>query len=305
MCAFTSEVKQERRDHFVCDRRYGIYYSQHLHNDPQNMEKHMFNFQLAALLAAFGVLTATGGEIVCEKSDFSGHLQGIAADANGIYWSFYDTLVKTDYAGRILAAVEVPRHAGDLCVTEGKIHVSVTLYDRKAIEREGGTGWVYIYDTNLKFLGKTALPDTPRPDGIAFCDGKFYIAGDDFGKAPHPVNTISVYTPDLKFERKVTVDIGRPTRYGAQTLNAAEGKLLAAFYAKSPGSVLLALPGLTVEGVFPASVSVGFAFVPPEFSGGRKLVLIARNTGKRGAYGAKLLIREWRDGKLLDAELSR
>ena len=265
----------------------------------------MFKFQLAVWLTAFGVLAAPGGEIVCEKSDFRGHLQGIAADASGIYWSFYDTVVKTDYTGRVIASVKAPRHAGDLCVAEGKIHVSVTLYDRKDIKREGGTGWVHVYDTNLKFLGKTALPDTPRPDGIAFMGGKFYIAGDDFGKAPHPVNTISVYTPDLKFERKVTVDIGRPTRYGAQTLNAAEGKLLAAFYAKSPGSVLLALPGLTVAETFPASVSVGFAFVPPELSGGRKLVLIARNTGRRGAYGAKLLIREWRDGKLFDAELSR
>ena len=269
------------------------------------MVKHMFKFQLAALLAAFGMLTASGGEIVCEKNDFRGHLQGIAADSGGIYWSFYDTVVKTDYSGRIIASVKVPRHAGDLCIAGGKIHVSVILYDRKTIAREGGTGWIYIYDTALNFLEKKALPDTPRPDGIAFLNGKFYIAGDDFGKAPHPVNTISVYTPDLKFERKETVDIGRPTRYGAQTLNAAEGKILAAFYAKSPGSVLLALPGLTVAETFPASVSVGFAFVPPELSGGRKLVLIARNTGKRGAYGAKLLIREWRDGKLLDAELSR
>ena len=45
--------------------------------------------------------------------------------------------------------------------------------------------------------------------------------------------------------------------------------------------------------------------MPPELAGGRKLVLIGRNTGKRGAYGAKLLIREWRGDKLVDAELSK
>ena len=255
------------------------------------------------LTAVFGMFAA-GGEIVCEKNDFPGHLQGIAADSSGIYWSFYNTVVKTDYSGKLLAAVKSPRHAGDLCLAGGNIHVSITHYDRAAAEREGGTGFVYVYDTDLKFLRKFALPDTPRPDGIAFCNGKFYVAGDDFGKQDHPVNTVSVYTPDFEFEKKITVDLGRPTKYGAQTLNEFDGQLLAAFYARM-GSVFLTVPELKVAGVFPTSASVGFAFVPPELSGGRKLVLIARNTGKRGAYGAKLLVREWKDGQLLDADLAR
>ena len=117
------------------------------------------------------------------------------------------------------------------------------------------------------------------------------------------MNTVSVYTPEFKFERKITVDIGRPTKYGAQTLNEFDGGLLAAFYARN-GSVFLSVPELKVAGVFPMSASVGFAFVPTELSGGRRLVLVARNTGRHGAYGAKLLVREWKDGKLLEAELS-
>ena len=258
----------------------------------------------AALAAVFAALGASGAEIVCGKNDFRGHLQGIAADAGGIYWSFYDTVVKTDYAGRILASVEAPRHSGDLCVAGGRVCVSITHYDQKAAEREGGTGFVYMYDTGLKFVRKFALPDTPRPDGIAFCGGRFYVAGDDFGRGDHRVNTVSVYTADFKFERKIAVDIGRPTRYGVQTLNEFDGGLLAAFYARS-GSVFLTVPELKLSGVFPTSASVGFAFVPPELSGGRRLVLIGRNTGRRGAYGAKLLVREWKDGKLLDAELPR
>ena len=265
----------------------------------------MFKFRLAVLLAAFGALGAAAGTIVCEKNDFRGHLQGIAADSSGIYWSFYDTVVKTDYSGRIIASVKAPRHTGDPCIAEGRIYVPIMLYDRKNIEREGGTGWVYVYDTDLKFLGKIALPHTPRPGGMTFHDGKFYIAGSDFGKAPHPVNPIYVYDRDFKFERKVIVDIGAPTRYGAQTLNMADGRMLIAFYAKGSGSFLFSVPELKVEKAFPTSVSVGFAFVPPELARGRKLVLIARNTGKRGAYGAKLLIREWRDGKLVDAELAK
>ena len=264
------------------------------------MLKYLFTV-LAALLGAAG---AHGGEIVCAKSDFNGHLQGIAADSTGIYWSFYDTVVKTDYTGRIVASVKAPRHAGDLCVVGGRVYVAITHYDRKNAEREGGTGWIYVYGKDLKLLDKVALPETPRPDGIAFCRGGFYVAGDDFGKQPHPVNTVSVYSADFKFGKKIAVDIGRPTRYGAQTLNEFDGRLLAAFYAKS-GSVFLTVPELKAAEVFPMSASVGFAFVPPELSGGRKLVLIARNTGTRGAYGAKLLVREWKDGKLLDAELAK
>ncbi len=259
---------------------------------------------LSAILFTVCAVLASGGEIVCEKKDFKGHLQGIAADSSGICWSFYGTVVKTDYAGKILASVKSPRHSGDLCIADGKVCVSITHYDPEIAEREGGTGFVYVYDANLKFLRKYALPDTPRPDGIAFCTGKFYVAGDDFGKHDHPVNTVSVYTPEFKFEKKITVDIGRPTKYGVQTLNEFDGGLLAAFYARN-GSVFLTVPELKVSGVFPTSANVGFAFVPPEYCGGRRLVLIARNTGTRGAYGAKLLVREWKDGKLLDAELAK
>ena len=265
----------------------------------------MFERLVTALLSAAFFLTASGGEIVCEAKGFAGHLQGIAADESGIYWSFYDTVVKTDYSGKELARVGIPRHAGDLCLAEGKVHVSVILYDKKMAKREGGTGWVYICDTDLKFLRKVAIPDTPRPDGITFLNGKFYIAGDDFGKAPHPVNTISVYDRDLKFERKLAVDIGKPTRHGAQTLNAVGGRILAGFYASKDNSVFLELPELKKVGTFPLSVNVGMAPVPKKLAGERELFLIARITGKKGDRGGKALVRERRGEKLVPAELQK
>lgn len=257
-----------------------------------------------ALAALFG-LAVSGGEILCEASGFPGHLQGIAADASGIYWSFYSTVVKTDYTGRELARVQIPRHAGDLCVAEGKLCISVIYYDKKLAKREGGTGWVYVCDTDLKFrsLKKIAIPDTPRPDGITYLDGKFYIAGDDFGKEPHPVNTISVYDRDLKFEKKLTVDIGKPTRYGAQTLNAVNGRILAGFYAGKGNSVFFELPELRKVETFPLSVNVGMAVVPDSLSGGRELFLVARIAGKKGDWGGKALVYERRDGKLVPAEI--
>ena len=207
----------------------------------------MFKFQLAALLAAFGVIGAAAGTIVCEKNDFPGHLQGIAADSSGIYWSFYDTVIKTDYTGRIIASVKAPRHTGDPCLAEGKLYVPIILYDRKDIKREGGTGWVYVYDTNLKFLSKTPVPEAPRPGSMTFHDGKFYISGDDFGKEPHPVNPINIYDRDLKFERRVIVDIGTPTRYGARRLLRQSAGKFPAFIARSQGRKTV--PDLAERGV--------------------------------------------------------
>ena len=263
----------------------------------------MFKRLFTVLALAALCLTASGGEIVCEAKGFPGHLQGIAADESGIYWSFYDTVVKTDWSGRELARVAIPRHAGDLCLVGGKVYVSVIYYDRKMAKREGGTGWVYVCDGNLKFLRKVALPDTPRPDGITFLNGKFYIAGDDFGKAPHPVNTIGVYDRDLKFERKITVDIGIPTRYGAQTLNAVNGRILAGFYASRGNGVFLEPPELRKVGTFPRSVNVGMAPVPKKLAGKRELYLVARLTGKKGDLGGKVLVYERRGEKLVPAEL--
>ena len=264
----------------------------------------MFRRFVAALSFVLFCGAVSAAEIVCEAKGFAGHLQGIAADSSGIYWSFYNTVVKTDYAGRELARVAIPRHAGDLCVAGGKVFVSVIYYDKKRAKREGGTGWVYICDTDLKFLRKVALPDTPRPDGIAFLNGKFYVAGDDFGKKPHPVNTISVYDREFNFERKITVDVGKPTRYGAQTLNAVDGRILAGFYADKGNSFFLEPPELKTVGSFPTSVSVGMAEAPKALSGGRKLFLIARLTGRKKDLGGKVLVRELRGGKLVPAELA-
>ncbi len=260
-------------------------------------------FVLLVVIAMFCVAGVHAGEILCEAGGFVGHLQGISADATGIYWSYYDTIVKTDYAGKTLGSVKIPRHSGDLCAANGKVYVSVCYYDAKMVADEGGSGWVYIYDRELKYLQKVALADTPRPDGITFLNDKFYIAGDDFGKDPHPLNTISIYDKELKFERKVTIDIGKPTQYGAQTLNAFEGRILASFYAKDGNTVFLEAPELKTCEFFPVSLNVGFAEVPSELADGRKLFLAARLVGTRGDWSGKVLIYELLEGKPVLSEL--
>ncbi len=261
--------------------------------------------RLVAVLVAVMAIAAYAGEIVCEANGFVGHIQGISADATGIYWSFFDTIVKTDYKGKTLLTTAIPKHAGDLCAANEKVYVSVTYYSKKMIDEAGTTGWVYIYDRDLKFLKKVAIPDSPRPDGITYLNGKFYIASDEFGKEPHPVNTISIYDSEFKFERKVTVDIEVPTQYGAQTLNAFDGKILGGFYAKARmNSVFLEPPELKKVGLFGTSVDVGMAIVPKEIAGDRKMCIVARLKGKSGDWGSKADIYEFRDGKLIPADLN-
>lgn len=259
------------------------------------------SFMALALTLA---IHAVAGEIICEANGFAGHLQGIAADATGIYWSFYDTVVKTDYTGKTLTTVKNPRHAGDLCAVDGKIYVSTVYYDSKMAAEEGGTGWLYIYNADLVFEKKVALPKTPRPDGITFLNGKFYIAGDDFGKESHPLNTISVYDANLNFERNITIDIGKETKYGAQTLNAMDGRILAGFYCSFPNAYSLELPELKTADSFPLSVNVGMAVVPSEISAGRKIILVARLTGQKGDCGGRVLVYEMQEGKPVLADFT-
>lgn len=256
-----------------------------------------------AMLFSFTAM-ASATEIVFEKKDFKGHLQGIAADKTGIYWSFYDVIHKTDYTGKITASIASPVHAGDLCFFEGKIYVAVSYHKKSDIQRDGGKGWVYVYDQNLKFLEKISMPDTPNPDGITRYGDKFYVGANDFGKKLHPVNNISVYTKDWKYVGRIPVNIGFETAYGAQTLNAVGDRMLASFYAKGKGTHFLSFPDLKPIEPAPFKASVGFAVIPPELTKGRELYLVAKSTGKLGKnnFGAYLTVYERKsDGNIVPA----
>lgn len=230
-------------------------------------------------------------KIFCGVGEFPGHLQGIAADENGIYWSFYDTILKTDWAGKMLKKIPSPTHAGDLCIADGLIYVSVCYYDKKMVEREGGTGWLYVYDTELNFVKKIGMPEVPRPDGIVKYGQYFYVANDDFGHDPHPFNYITVMDKDFKVVKKVKVDFGMQTQYGAQTLNVIDGKILASFYGDNGHSPLLIPETLELlPDRFCLSPSVGFAKVPASIAGADNVYIEARNYGERGKWTAFLNI---------------
>ena len=221
---------------------------------------------------------------------FPGHLQGIAADESGIYWSCYDRILKTGWDGKILASVRTPRHAGDCCLKDGKLYVSTTFYDRKEIvEAKGIRAALYIFDCGtLRLEKRVLLPDIPFPDGITWYGDELYLADQSVNKE-HFLNQFFIYDRDLKFQRREVIEVGVPTRFGAQALSVWNGKLLACFYAKRgrPSSYLLEPGTLKVVGTFPLGGSIGLAAVPESVAGRPDVFCRGRLAGKVGAYYAQ------------------
>ena len=246
------------------------------------------------------VLLCAAEWIECSEKGFKGHLQGIAADESGIYWSFSDTLLKTDYQGRKLASVSWFSHMGDLCVVNGSVFVALTVRGKNNLrEYENWKGWVLAFDAaSLKYLARYRI-GAPRIDGIAYVDGKFFI-GIDAGRAPHPLNDILVYDRSFKLLEKVTVDIGSNTSYGVQTMNPYHGKLLTSFYGdRRKKSYVFDINDFSrISGEFPVRTSFGMAAVPPAVAGAEDVFLIARNTGKKRDWSARLQVVRMVDGKL-------
>lgn len=65
--------------------------------------------------------------------------------------------MKTDFTGKVLAAVSVVRHHGDLCVHDGKVYVAVNLtsFNRPC---PPGKNFVCEYAPDFKFKRKILLP---------------------------------------------------------------------------------------------------------------------------------------------------
>ena len=218
---------------------------------------------------------------------FPGHLQGIAADESGIYWSCYDRIIKTKWDGTLIATVDTPTHAGDCCVKDGKLYVSVTYYKQADIlKAKGLRAAVYIYDcATLRFEKYILLKDIPFPDGITCYKGNFYLADNSVRKA-HRLNAFYVYDSNFKFLRHEIIEIGVKTLFGAQALCVWNDKIIAAFYPaeKYNGSCLIDPVSFTAIGLFPLKASVGLAMVPKSIAGKDNVFCIGRLAGKQGSY---------------------
>ncbi len=121
------------------------------------------------------------------------HLQGIAVDTenSNMYWSFTETLVKTDLNGNKIKQVEITGgHLGDLAYYDGKIYGSLLGAPLDGHVWNDWTGYyLMVFDTDLNLLQKVELTQfqtwadhmsdtTVNPYGIYGLDGV------TIGKAP-------------------------------------------------------------------------------------------------------------------------
>ncbi len=166
-----------------------------------------------AIALPFAYLAQVPGEIIC-AGRYPSHLQGIAGNGvDTLYWSFTDTLVKTDAHGQVLAKVEVPYHHGDLCLVGDRLYVA---WARKFNQPAGDDAHVYVYDAgDLSLVETIPLPEVPfGAGGIAYHDGRFLIVG-GLPKG-FEENYVFEYTDDFRYVGTHVIPSGY-TALGIQT----------------------------------------------------------------------------------------
>ena len=242
---------------------------------------------LTSLLLLF---TLTAQIFFTKTRDFRGHSQGICADESGIYCAFGYDIAKFDFTGRQLIRIQSPPHSGDLTTDGEKIYCSVALWENfpgnsEIIKKYNASSCIFIYDKNLNLLEIKPLKEVRGIDGIAFISGKFYIALNHLGSLRRTENRIAIFDKNFNLLKIAIVSIGSPTKYGAQTLNHFQGKLLAAFYGGGKKSYIFDLMELenssgTVKpvGTLPENANVGFCETPPALASAPGTFIIARNT---------------------------
>ena len=228
------------------------------------MKKHLF------LLLLLGVAIALPAENIFTEKIFRGHLQGLVADTSGIYCAFAYEMAKFDFNGKVICRTPAPFHSGDITACGKKFYCSVTLHDAALIKKYGARSCLFVYDRNLKLLEVIPLKQLAAIDGIAYLNGKFYVALNEHGSERHMENRIAILDKNFKVLKIATVSINRLTRYGVQTLNPFRGKLLGGFYGGGGNSFVfdpdqLANSDTTVCPIdsIPANTSVGFSECQP------------------------------------------
>jgi hypothetical protein len=153
---------------------------------------------------------------------YPGHLQGICTDErDAIYWSWTDTLVKTDARGHVLKQVKVARHHGDLCFHDEKVYVAVNL-GQFNLPAGHADSWVFVYDADtLGELARHCVPEVVHgAGGIGYHDGRFIVVGG----LPAGVkqNYLYEYNAKFAFQQRHVLASGY-TVMGIQTAAFASG----------------------------------------------------------------------------------
>jgi hypothetical protein len=233
-------------------------------------------------------------DVTCEGF-YRHHLQGICVDNEAIYWSFTTTLVKTDLDGKVLKAIPVVSHHGDLCFHDGKVYVAVNL-GKFNDPRGNANSWVYVYDAkSLEEIARHEVQEVFHgAGGIGFRNGHFFVVGG----LPDGIeeNYVYEYDSNFKFQKKHIISSGH-THKGIQTATFAHDRWWFGCYG-SPAVLLVTAPDFQMKGRYEFNCSLGIEGLPD----GQLLSAKGRHDKDKGYGGiARIVIPDEKAGlKLLN-----
>ena len=123
-----------------------------------------------ARLTESGAVQGMTGETWC------GHVQGMCATSNALYFAFHNQILKTDWCGRFLKRVKVEVHTGDICWWNGHLYTVVSVGGRRP-QPKGETkitGAIQEFDEDLTFIREVTWTGHGG-DGITCLDGVIYV----------------------------------------------------------------------------------------------------------------------------------
>ena len=124
-------------------------------------------------------LTQAGAVKEFVGKTWCGHVQGMCANSNALYFAYHTQIVKTDWCGHLIKRVEVERHTGDICLWKGRLYTALCHADTGK-----GRGRIQVFDEELNFIKEVPLA---RPaDGITCLDGILYVGLGPAGTKAEP-----------------------------------------------------------------------------------------------------------------------
>ena len=106
-----------------------------------------------------------------------GHIQGMCATSNALYFAFHNQIVKTDWYGRLLKRAEnLVKHQGDICWWNGHLY-TIVCHVKPVPGFGGAAGSIQMFDEDLNLVKERTFlrPKGAGGDGITCLDGVLYI----------------------------------------------------------------------------------------------------------------------------------
>ena len=132
-----------------------------------------------------------------------GHIQGMCATSNALYFAFHNQIVKTDWWGRpIKRAENLVKHQGDICWWNGRLYTIVC-------HLSGPNGSIQAFDEDLNLVKERVFtrPSGAGGDGITCLDGVLYV-GLSTVALPGEENQARHCARYRKFDAETLGDIG-------------------------------------------------------------------------------------------------